>query len=247
MSSGPSGDGAGANPLREYFETNPGRLIDKWVHYFDVYHRHFEHLRHRELTLVEFGVFHGGSLQMWKHYFGPRARIVGVDIDPRCASLGEEQIEIRIGDQADRGFLRSLREELGPIDIVIDDGAHMLRHQLATFEEIFPAVHAEGIYLVEDLHTGYWPEYGGGVARRTLLGNRRPPRSFIEFSKGLIDRLNAWHSRHPRRLPVTDFTKTVRSVHYYDSVLVIEKGPVRPPESRKTGVPSFDDGPLPSD
>jgi 23S rRNA U2552 (ribose-2'-O)-methylase RlmE/FtsJ len=230
------------NPLREYFEANPGRLIDKWMHYFDVYHRHFERFRSRPVTLVEFGVFHGGSLQMWKHYFGPDARIVGVDIDPRCASLTEEQIEVRIGDQADRAFLESLRNELDQIDVVVDDGAHMLRHQLATFEEIFPAVSAEGVYLVEDLHTGYWPEYGGGYARRTLLGGHRRPRSFVEYSKDLVDRLNAWHSREPGSLAVDDFTRTARSIHYYDSVLVIEKGAVTKPESRRTGTPSFDDG-----
>lgn len=230
------------NPLREYFESNPGRLIHKWTHYFDIYHRHFERFRNRDITLVEFGVFHGGSLQMWKHYFGPGARIVGADIDPRCTSLAEDQIEIRIGDQADPDFLRSLRDELGDIDIVIDDGAHMLRHQRATFEELFPAVNSDGVYLVEDLHTGYWPEYGGGYGRRTLMGHRKAPRSFVEYSKDLIDALNAWHSREPGRLAVTDFTKTVTGIHYYDSVVVIEKGVVEPPDSRKTGTPSFDDG-----
>jgi len=239
-------DGAVANPLRVYFESNPGRLIDKWLHYFDIYHRHFERFRGTPVTLLEFGVFHGGSLQMWKHYFGPRARIVGVDIDERCASLAEEQVEIRIGDQGDRDFLRSLKDEVGAVDIVIDDGAHMFRHQRATFEVIFPAVSPHGVYLVEDLHCGFWPEYGGGYGRRTIFGNRKGPRSFLEYSKDLLDALHAWHSREPRRLAVTDFTRTARSVHYYDSVVVIEKDPVEPPTSRKTGTPSFDDGHVPT-
>lgn len=101
------------NPLRDYFEANRGRLIHKWIHYFDIYHRHFASYRGRPITLVEFGVFHGGSLQMWKQYFGPQARIVGVDINPDCASLAEEQVEIRIGDQSDREFLRSLAADVG--------------------------------------------------------------------------------------------------------------------------------------
>lgn len=236
-----------SNPLLEYFEANRGRLIHKWVHYFDVYHRHFERFRDRSPTLLELGVFHGGSLQMWRHYFDRDARIVGVDIDPRCAELAEEGIEIRIGDQADRDFLRSLVSDFAPFDIVIDDGAHMFRHQLATFEAVFPAVSREGVYLVEDLHTGYWPEYGGAYPRRTLLGNRKAPKSFIEYSKDLVDKLNAWHSREPKRLAVDDFTRSARSIHYYDSVLVIEKGAVSPPASRKTGVPSFDDGHVPTE
>jgi hypothetical protein len=235
------------NPLREYFEANSGRLIHKWIHYFDIYHRHFEAFRGKPLTLVEFGVFHGGSLQMWKHYFGAQARIVGVDINPACASLTEDQVEIRIGDQGDRSFLRSLRDELGEIDILIDDGAHMMRHQVATFEELFPAVRDGGVYLVEDLHAGYWPEYGGGHERLLPLRYRRAPASFIEYSKRLIDSLHAWHSRDAERLEVSDFTRSARAMHFYDSVLVIDKGPVSAPFDKKTGTPSFDDGHVPTD
>lgn len=54
--------------------------------------------RDKEVTIVEFGLVHGGSLQMWKHSFGPRARVVGVDINPLCQTLEEAQIEIVIGD-----------------------------------------------------------------------------------------------------------------------------------------------------
>jgi len=235
------------NPLQEYFEANPGRLIHKWLHYFDIYHRHFQDFRNRPCTIVEFGVFHGGSLQMWKHYFGDQARIIGVDINPDCESLAEDQIEVRIGDQSDRTFLRSLCAELGEIDILIDDGAHMMRHQVATFEELFPAVADGGLYLVEDLHTGYWPEYGGGYERSLPFGFRRSPGSFIEYSKRLIDALNAWHSREEGRLAVSDFTRNARAMHYYDSMLVIEKGAVAAPSDKKTGTPSFADGHVPTD
>lgn len=235
------------NPLRDYFEANRGRLIHKWIHYFDIYHRHFASYRGRPITLVEFGVFHGGSLQMWKQYFGPQARIVGVDINPDCASLAEEQVEIRIGDQSDREFLRSLAADVGEIDILIDDGGHMMRQQIVTFEEMFPAVADGGIYLVEDLHTSYWPEYGGGYARAFPLGLRWGPESFIEYSKAFIDRINAWHSRRPERLAVSDFTRSARALHFYDSVLVIDKGVVGRPHDKKTGVASFDDGHAPSE
>ena len=219
------------NPLFQYFKNNEGRLLDKWFHYFNIYHRHLAAFRDKEITLVEFGVFHGGSLQMWKHYFGPKARIIGVDIAPRCKSLEEEQVEIYIGDQEDRGFLQELRSEIGPIHIVIDDGGHMMGQLITTFEEMFPAIQTPGVYLAEDLHTSYWDDYGGGLKR---------PGTFIEYSKNLIDELNAWHSRDKTELSVTEFTKAAFAMHYYDSVLVIEKGVQQQPRSGQTGTPSFE-------
>ena len=154
------------NPLADYFDAHEGRRINKWSHYLDIYHRHFERYRNQEVKVVEFGVRHGGSLQMWKHYFGPRARIYGVDIDPRCKALEEDRIEIFIGDQEDREFLRRLRGQLGRIDVVIDDGGHEMGQQIATFEEMFPALFGGGTYLVEDVHTSYWRGHGGGYGRR---------------------------------------------------------------------------------
>jgi hypothetical protein len=217
------------NPLEEYFRTNQGRLLHKWMHYFDIYDRHFRPFRGTDVTLVEFGVFHGGSLQMWKHYFGPRARIIGVDVNPACKQLEEDRIEIVIGDQEDRAFLAGLRDRVGPADIVIDDGGHTMAQQIATFEEMFQAVRYGGVYLVEDLHTSYWEEYGGGL---------RSPGSFIEYAKDLVDQLHGWHIRQDPP-PVTDYTRQLRGMHVYDSVIVFDKEVVPPPDVRKTGRESF--------
>jgi Methyltransferase domain len=217
------------NPLEEYFFNNPGRLIHKWHHYFEIYHRHFQRFRGRSPVVVEIGVFHGGSLQMWRQYFGEGAGIVGVDVNPACRQLEEAQISVVIGDQADRRFLRELRAGLPRIDIVIDDGGHKMAQQIATFEELYPYLQPEGVYLCEDLHTSYWPDYGGGLRREG---------TFIEYSKALIDRLHGWHSIDPR-LAADEFTRGTFALHYYDSVLVVEKRPIRPPVHSQTGTPSF--------
>src|SRR5690606_3685043 len=93
------------NPLEEYFWNNTGRGMHKWHHYFDIYHRHLAKFRNRPLTVLEFGVASGGSLQMWKHYFGDQAHITGVDILEKCLAFTEERVDVVLGDQADRGFL----------------------------------------------------------------------------------------------------------------------------------------------
>ena len=218
------------NPLREYFERNDGRLLDKWLHYFDVYHRHFARFRGRPCTIVEVGVFHGGSLQMWKSYFGAQSRIVGVDIDPRCVAFAEPGIEIEIGDQGDRAFLRSLCAKLPTIDILIDDGGHRMDQQRATFEELYGAVAEDGVILIEDCHTSYWREFGGGY---------RDPRSFIEYAKGFADHVNAWHSRDAHSFTPGAHTQSLGSVHFYDSIVVFEKSPRSPPVRRSTGRRSY--------
>jgi hypothetical protein len=213
------------NPLEGYFRRNRKRFMHKWVHYFDIYHRHFERFRGKPVVVLEFGVYHGGSLQMWRDYFGRKATVIGVDIDPRCKELEEKDVRIFIGDQEDRAFLRGLAGEIGPIDVLIDDGGHTMGQQIATFEEMYPAMTEDGVYLAEDLHTSYWERYGGGYRR---------PGTFIEYCKGLIDQLTAWHSREAG-FAADAFTRSTRAMHFYDSVVVFERGRVDPPHDEKTG------------
>jgi hypothetical protein len=216
--------------LQEYFAQNPGRLIHKWLHYFEIYERHFSRFRNREVHVMEIGVFHGGSLQMWKHYFGPLATIYGVDVNPSCRQLEEKRVRIFVGDQGDRSFLRSLRNAVRRIDVLIDDGGHRMDQQIATFEELFHHVSEDGVYLCEDVHTSYFAEYGGGLRRA---------ETFVEYSKRLIDQLNAWFTRDPEELEVDDFTLAAHSLHFYPSVIVIEKQQMEMPQEKKTGMPAF--------
>lgn len=217
------------NHLEAYFENNTGRLIHKWKHYFDVYDRHFSRFRNQEIVILEIGVSQGGSLQMWKDYFGPKARIYGIDIDPACKSLEEENIEIFIGSQSDREFLRGVKKKIPKVDILIDDGGHTMKQQIVSFEELFDHVKERGVYLCEDMHTSYWIKFGGGYKR---------PGTFVEYSKNFVDYINGWHS-HQSGLKVSEFTKSVDSVHFYDSIVVLEKNPREVPSHKKTGNYSF--------
>jgi SAM-dependent methyltransferase len=218
------------NELEWYFVNNPGRLMHKWRHYFEIYHRHFEAFRGRSPVVLEIGVFHGGSLQMWKEYFGPGAHIVGIDVDPRCRELEEEGVSVIIGDQADRRFLAEVRQQVPKVDIVIDDGGHRMQQQITSFEELYPHIQPHGVYLCEDIHTSFWPDFGGGYRREG---------TFLEYSKGLIDRLYAWHSREPGLFAVDELTRSTYALHFYDSVLVVEKRPMDEPQQTITGTPSF--------
>jgi SAM-dependent methyltransferase len=227
---GSPGRDEGPNPLAAYFRDNPGRLIYKWDHYFEIYHRHFQSFRGRSPVVLEIGVFHGGSLQMWQHYFGPGARIVGIDIDPRCRQFAGDGVEVLIGDQADRAFLAGVRQRFPHVDIVIDDGGHQMAQQIASFEELYPHLQPHGVYLCEDIHTSLLKEYGGGYRR---------PGTFLEYSKGLVDCLYGWYSHEPEVFGVSDLTRSTYALHFYDSVLVVEKRPMQAPQQCVSGTPSF--------
>lgn len=219
------------NDLQKYFENNTDRLINKWMHFFEIYDRHFSKYRGKEVSILEIGVFQGGSLQMWKNYFGDKVKVYGIDINPKCKEFEEENIEIFIGSQSDRKFLKEVKSKIPKIDILLDDGGHTMSQQIITFEELFGHIKDNGVYLCEDLHTSYWLEYGGGYKRRG---------TFIEYSKNFIDYLNAYHSEQ-FNFKVNGITKTVKSIHYYDSVIVIEKDITKSPIHRKTGIATFDD------
>lgn len=122
-----------------------GRQVDKWDHYGRIYDFHFSHLWTTVRRVLEIGVDHGGSLQIWKRYF-PTATIVGLDINPGCKDFEEERIEIVTGDQTDTKLL----ESLGEFDIVIDDGSHDPGHQEVTFTTLYPKT--KTVYLIEDCH-----------------------------------------------------------------------------------------------
>lgn len=201
--------------LWQDFQTNDGKLIHKWAHYFPIYERHLSQWRNKTVTVLEIGVSKGGSLQMWSRFFGPLATIVGIDINPSCSEHEADGIHVRIGDQSDSKFLNDVIEEFGIPDIVIDDGSHRMEHILASFLHLYPRLPKNGLYFVEDLHTAYWEEYGGG------LNN---PNTFINVSKNFIDSLNADHSRGAIE---PDFmTKSTFAISFYDSVVVMERGSI---------------------
>ncbi len=218
------------NDLENFFFNKDHKMIHKWKHYFEVYDRHFSRLRNKKVNILEIGAAHGGSIEMWNDYFHGNATIYSVDINPECKKFENEYTKVFIGSQEDKVFLKHLADVLPPLDILIDDGGHTMKQQITTFESLFDKVKDDGIYLCEDLHTSYFKYFGGGYKKS---------RSFIEYTKNFIDKLHAWHAKD--KIPVDSFSKSVHSIHYYDSIIVIEKRPMLPPFDVKSGTPSITD------
>jgi hypothetical protein len=197
---------APSNPLGAYFDSiAEGRGVWKWMHYFDIYHRHLQKFVGKEVHVVEVGVYSGGSLGMWKTYFGHGCTIYGIDVKEACLAYQEERVRIFIGDQADRRFWGRFKTQVPDVDILIDDGGHLPEQQIATLEEMLPHIRAGGVYLCEDIH---------GVHNR-----------FAAYVRGLADALNANAQRPGIELAVTPspFQQSISSVHLYPFLAVIEK------------------------
>lgn len=221
--------------LAQLFLGHDGRLAHKWMHYFEPYQQHFGRYRGgfvgedghlRPLRVLEVGVSHGGSLQLWRKYFGQQAVIFGIDIDKRCAAVDDSDLEVRVGSQTDRGFLASVVDEMGGVDIIIDDGSHVGEATAVAFSVLFPLLSEGGIYVVEDLHSAYL----------ALYGPRR--KNFIEFSKDIIDGMHAWYYLSPPKKAT--FAKTqVSAMHVYDSMVFLEKRRRDQPVNVQIGTQSF--------
>jgi hypothetical protein len=200
--------------LRDLFYRHEGGMIHKWDHYLDVYERHFHKYRGRQLNLLEIGVSHGGSIQLWKKYFGPQVNIYAIDVNPECKKFEEENVKIFIGSQSDKTFLQDVLKQIPRMDVIIDDGGHTMIQQIVSFETLYMHVVDGGLYLVEDTHTSYWFEFRGGLKKRN---------TFVEYSKNLIDSLYEAHLHKKDKLVVNEITRNINSISFYDSMVVFEK------------------------
>ena len=220
--------------LWNYFKTNTGKKITKWTHYFWVYEKHFAAMRNKPFKMLEIGVLNGGSLEMWRHYF-PEATIVGIDITPSCKNHEQvdKNIHVRIGSQTDKEFLQKVIEEFGPFDLILDDGSHQVAHVNETFQFLFSTLADNGIYFIEDTHAAYWDSHGGSITSLQSINN---------VAKDLIDSINADHTKG-QKLP-DYFTKNIKCMSVYDSIIVFDKGSVgikEPQEYGSDSAPKSDD------
>ncbi|MEM9263668.1 MAG: class I SAM-dependent methyltransferase [Pseudomonadota bacterium] len=199
------------------------RLLTKWAHYFTIYDREFSQWRDAPISFLEIGVFKGGSIPMWKAFFRKAERLTFIDIDPACEAHAEEGTTVEIGDQSDPDFLKRLIDKHGPFDLILDDGSHVCRHQIASFEGLWPAIKDRGLYVVEDCHTSYWPGFGGGY---------RNEASFIEFAKRKVDAMHSWYTDQDDLFALDPIARELASVRFYDSIVVFEKQ--KKPEPPKT-------------
>ena len=217
--------------LREVYFAHAGKVSQKWSLYLDVYERVLAPRREDALRLVEIGVQNGGSLEIWAKYFPSATAIVGCDIDERCAALRFEdpRIGVVVGPVNARETARALLALANPIDVFVDDGSHRSPDVILGFMNYFPFVRPGGVYLVEDLHCAYRPEYEGGIHKPNA----------VAFFRALVDAMQGeyWQEQAGVAEVLAPFVPAgaapdavklagqIASIAFHDSLCVIEKRP----------------------
>ena len=194
---------------------------DKWGHHYytEHYEKAFCHLRNKPINFLEIGIGGyefpdrgGASLRMWADYF-PMAQITGIDFYDKSGLQMPGHVKMFKGSQADKGFLEKINQQCGPFDIILDDGSHHCGHQIYSFETLFPLLKADGIYVIEDTETSYWPDYSGS---KDLDDKNTCIAYFMQKIHELHYRTNG--------LPKSDFTEHIESIRFFNNIIMIQKG-----------------------
>ena len=198
-----------SNYLKKIFDESPYSST-KHTSYFDSYEKLFSRFRGKKITFIEVGILNGGSLFMWKNYFGKDSRIIGIDNNPAAKIWEDHGFEIFIGDQANKEFWKNLKNKIGMADILLDDGGHTDLQQSTTLFEFADNIKDNGLIVTEDTHASYLNEFGN------------PSKfSFINLTFNLIDRLN-FRSGILKKLNSKSLDLPISEIRYFESIVAFE-------------------------
>jgi hypothetical protein len=176
----------------------------KYSTYFPIYDSILSQYIGKKIIFVEIGVQDGGSLIFWQDFFGPNARIIGIDLNPKAKRFEKFGFEIFIGDQASVNFWANFINQVGNVDIVLDDGGHTYLQQIVTVESLATHINDGGLIMVEDAHTSMLSGFG----------NRK--YSFLNYAKTISSLL----TNRSGKLIKKNYDKRFYSIQFFESVVV---------------------------
>jgi demethylmacrocin O-methyltransferase len=146
--------------VSQLYKSDPYRYIsDKFSEAHDyvpeVYDKYFLDIKETAKTILEVGIKGGSSLILWSDYF-TNARVIGIDINS-CKQFDKPENQFKdifciVGDAYSPKVMDMIPHD---IDVVIDDGSHMLLDILFFIDNYLPRVKSGGYLIVEDIV----PEY----------------------------------------------------------------------------------------
>jgi len=193
--------------------------------YGATYQNLFQPMRYKPVKLLEIGLLYGNSLLTWRWFF-PFATIIGIDIEPKIRITGNK-IKIYTGSQYSEEFLQEICQKEGYFDIVIDDGSHMNKHQIFSFEKIFDSLKDGGIYVIEDVQTSFWE---GEVRGENWDGKKFNDPEFFKTCYGYFLELSKYlnYAEFPE-LDGADqhkisLARKIKRISFEHNMIIISKG-----------------------
>lgn len=191
--------------------------------YFVVYDELFAPYKGKDITFVEIGISGGGSLEVWRKYFGKGSRIIGIDLNPALKhELKQDGFDVFIGDQADPAFWRSFYAAVGKVDILLDDGGHTNTQTWTTLTQSLDHINDGGLLVIEDTHTSYKRSFGNPSAT-SLISRLLVCVDQIQYRSSEIDDDDR-RSRprdHAKLLRDVDIAGKVHSIRFYESIIAL--------------------------
>ncbi len=129
------------------------------------YSKHLEHLKNKEIYILEIGSYAGASAAAFSKYF-PQSKIFCLDINISNFKYASKKIKVYGVDiKNEKQNLEIFNNifskyNINSFDIIIDDGSHNLSDILFSFRFFFQYLKKEGTYILEDyLHPNYYERH----------------------------------------------------------------------------------------
>ncbi len=206
-----------ADELFQFWKNSPFPST-KISTYFSAYAELFSKYRNKDCVFIETGVLGGGSLFMWRKWFGSKARIIGIDLNPEANRWKDHGFEIYIGDQGDPNFWMEILPKIGPFDILLDDGGHQSFQQIVTVTEAIKHATKNCIIAIEDTHTSFMHDF-----------KSHGENSFLNYAKDATDLITIKGAKmypkrinEPTNMESINFFKNIHSIQFFNSLVAFK-------------------------
>lgn len=183
---------------------------DKVTHHrYDlIYPIFLESKRTNNFKMLEIGLGDGEngtgkSGNLWKDYF-PDCELSIMDVNHEFET---ETYKVYKGDQSKIEDLERVKNIVGNVDLIVDDGSHHPRHQFISFTYLFKhMLNRGGYYIIEDVECNYWNN------KSSVYGYEIGYDNVFEFFKTQIDSINSEFSEVKNTLEISFITFAKNSI-----------------------------------
>jgi len=146
----------GSDKAKKVFDQYPKPIQRKKIKikghgYSKFYEKYFNEFKNLDCNILELGSFNGNALAAF-YFFLKKSNIYSGDIHPDILRYKSKRIRnFFIDCGSENSIKKNIVNQDIYYDIIIEDAAHNLKHQIITLFMCFEKLKSRGIYVVEEL------------------------------------------------------------------------------------------------